>query len=68
MKNITVCTTNDVSRSSRKVCQSLAEKLIKKIDFELVASPAIGGVSWLSSFKILKVPNIFVEGSIICLL
>ena len=48
---------------AEKVCQSLASKINnEKIDFELVASPAIGGllVGYQVS-KILKVPNIFVE-------
>ncbi len=48
---------------AEKVCQSLAEKINgKKIDFDLVASPALGGllVGYQVS-KYLKVPNIFVE-------
>ena len=48
---------------AEKVCHSLAEKINnEKIDFDLVASPALGGllVGYQVS-KYLKVPNIFVE-------
>tara|TARA_B100000963_G_scaffold53391_1_gene41518 strand:+ start:3048 stop:3623 length:576 start_codon:yes stop_codon:yes gene_type:complete len=48
---------------AEKVCKSLAEKIsCSKIDIDLVASPALGGllVGYQVS-KYLKVPNIFVE-------
>ena len=48
---------------AEKVCKSLAEKIKKtNIEFDLVASPAIGGllVGYQVS-KFLNVPNIFVE-------
>ena len=49
--------------SAEKVCKSLAEKIDnEKLDFDLVASPALGGllVGYQVS-KFLNVPNIFVE-------
>ena len=48
---------------AEKVCKSLAEKIKKtKIEFDLVASPAIGGVLvGYQVSKFLNVPNIFVE-------
>ena len=48
---------------AEKVCKSLAEKIKKSnIEFDLVASPAIGGVLvGYQVSKFLNVPNIFVE-------
>ena len=48
---------------AEKVCKSLAEKIKKtNIEFDLVASPAIGGVLvGYQVSKFLNVPNIFVE-------
>ena len=48
---------------AEKVCVSLAEKIKnEKIDFDLVASPAIGGILvGYQVSKFLNVPNIFVE-------
>ena len=48
---------------AEKVCKSLAEKITKtNIEFDLVASPAIGGVLvGYQVSKFLNVPNIFVE-------
>ena len=48
---------------AEKVCRSLAEKIKKtNIEFDLVASPAIGGVLvGYQVSKFLNVPNIFVE-------
>tara|TARA_B100000035_G_C20845411_1_gene484973 strand:+ start:10 stop:585 length:576 start_codon:yes stop_codon:yes gene_type:complete len=48
---------------AEKVCKSLAEKINKSnIEFDLVASPAIGGILvGYQVSKFLNVPNIFVE-------
>ncbi len=48
---------------AEKVCKSLAEKIKKtNVEFDLVASPAIGGVLvGYQVSKFLNVPNIFVE-------
>ena len=48
---------------AEKVCKSLAEKIKKSnIEYDLVASPAIGGVLvGYQVSKFLNVPNIFVE-------
>ena len=48
---------------AEKVCESLAEKIKnEKIDFDLVASPAIGGILvGYQVSKFLNVPTIFVE-------
>ncbi|MAK12919.1 MAG: orotate phosphoribosyltransferase [Candidatus Pelagibacter sp.] len=48
---------------AEKVCNSLAEKInSKKIDFDLIASPAIGGILvGYQVAKLLNIPNIFVE-------
>ena len=48
---------------AEKVCMSLAERIKKsKIDFDLIASPAIGGIIvGYQVSRFLDVPNIFVE-------
>ncbi len=48
---------------AEKICESLSEKISQEnIDFDLVASPAIGGIIvGYQVSKFLKIPNIFVE-------
>jgi len=48
---------------AERVCESLAEKIkSEKVNFDLVASPAIGGILvGYQVSKFLNVPNIFVE-------
>lgn len=48
---------------AEQICESLSEKISQEnIDFDLVASPAIGGIIvGYQVSKFLKIPNIFVE-------